>query len=1100
MFLFPFTVTVHGQNNNVNFDYPLIQNYTSKNYPAENINLAATQDEVGNMYFANLAGVLKFDGNYWTLIPTVKEAISLSYDSLTKTVYVGCVEDFGYIKIETNGKLVYQSLSSKMSKKENIGSVWDCIATHDGIYFNAQTALIRYKNGKFKFWESKSDYHSIFYAGGNLFVKETGTGLLFMEKDNLQFLEGSEIFSEKITVYIGKLKNQLNQYIIATRDHGLFSFNVEKKDSGFSSTIKPYEVNSSSLFKEYSIYKGVKLKDNFIAFGTKLGGLIIVDEKGNLITRLNSQNGLNCDFINNIFEDYQGNLWLCTDNGISLVMHSLPISNFMNIGNVDGIVESFAKIENTLFIGTSAGIYKFNVVLNQFQKINFPPVQVWQLSKIDNENALFAATSKGIYKIDSKGNSSLASNDIEIVFSITPSKLNKSIYYVGHANGFATFQYLNGKLTLLDKLTSINYEVRSVLEDSGGKLWLSTKYNGIICLFNFNHMLANKLYGANFVSFTMSNGLPSLNDNFVFEQNNKIIVATGDGIYSLNASKKHEQYSMNEFAKLKFRRDPNFEPYKNREPHQIYKMKFDENNNAWVLIFLPELVKYDIGLFNFEKKKDSFNNKPFKIISKERINEFYNDSNFIWFGGSDLIYCYNKSKKYAFDQTYNCIIDRVISNSDTIFSGNYYSKVSVADSIINQISLTQPKELKKSFAYQKNDFTFQFSAGYFVVENPTQFSCFLEGEDEKWSEWSNETFKTYMNLYEGDYVFKVKAKNIFGTESTVATYEFKILPPWYRTTVAYIIYILLAFGFVYGVVIIVTRNLNRIIKNQTAELQKQKDEIEHKNKEITDSIYYAKRIQDAIMPSNEYIKNMFLDSFVFFKPKDIVSGDFYWANLREHNAILTAVDCTGHGVPGAFMSMMGNDYLSDIIVDSKVNDPAEILNRLRSGIIKALKQRGESGESKDGMDMSLVNINKETLVLEYAGANNPLYIVRSKNLAPVANGASFSDDNGKQCLYEVKGNKFPVGIHMGTTLQPFTKHEIQLFSGDVVYLFSDGFADQFGGPSGKKLKYNQFKKFILESMFLTMEEQKIYLEQKLQEWQGDLEQVDDVLVIGIRIT
>jgi hypothetical protein len=172
---------------------------------------------------------------------------------------------------------------------------------------------------------------------------------------------------------------------------------------------------------------------------------------------------------------------------------------------------------------------------------------------------------------------------------------------------------------------------------------------------------------------------------------------------------------------------------------------------------------------------------------------------------------------------------------------------------------------------------------------------------------------------------------------------------------------------------------------------------------------------------------------------------------------------------------------------------------LRSGIIKALKQRGESGESKDGMDMALININKLTKEMDFAGANNPIYIVRSLDKPTPDNAIPYKLDNSNYCLYEIKGNKFPVGIHMGTTLQPFTKQSVTLHIGDAVYLFSDGFADQFGGPHGKKLKYTQFKKLILESLFLSMEEQKIYLEQKLNEWQGQLEQVDDILVIGIRI-
>jgi serine phosphatase RsbU (regulator of sigma subunit) len=334
---------------------------------------------------------------------------------------------------------------------------------------------------------------------------------------------------------------------------------------------------------------------------------------------------------------------------------------------------------------------------------------------------------------------------------------------------------------------------------------------------------------------------------------------------------------------------------------------------------------------------------------------------------------------------------------------------------------------------------------------------------------------------------------------TVVSYESTIFSPWYRTTLAYFLYVVLLIAFISGLFKIFASNLNRIIKTQTAKIQQQKDEIAIKNKEITDSIYYAKRIQDAIMPSNEYIKNMFEESFVLFKPKDIVSGDFYWANLRDNNAIIAAVDCTGHGVPGAFMSVMGNGYLNDIIVDSKINEPNEILNRMRNGIIKALKQSGEIGESKDGMDISLAHINKVSLILQYAGANNPLYIVRDKNKPNIENAVLFSGDSDKKILFEIKGNKFPVGIHMGITLHPFIKHEIQLIKGDVIYMFTDGYADQFGGPSAKKLKYNQFKKFILESMFLTMEEQKNYLEQKLKEWQNNLEQVDDVLVMGVKI-
>jgi serine phosphatase RsbU (regulator of sigma subunit) len=583
----------------------------------------------------------------------------------------------------------------------------------------------------------------------------------------------------------------------------------------------------------------------------------------------------------------------------------------------------------------------------------------------------------------------------------------------------------------------------------------------------------------------------------VHEIDGEISVITYNGIFKLNISGDINKMSLRQLSKLKFIKYIDKDPYHPKSDIQIHLLKQDDNKNLWIGALFPN-GKYDFLMLKNGDVKSKVE-APFRIISKDKINEFFFDSSYTWFGATNQIYCFNNNKNYNYQLKFNAQIHTIVSNLDTVFCGNYYANSKQGKKTFNQISTKQPEQLKKSFQYEVNDFTFFFSATSYIANNSSQFSCILEGEDEKWSEWSNENSKVYMNLYEGKYIFKVKAKNIFGTESTVATYEFTILPPWYRTTIAYIIYVFLSIGFVYTVVNIFTRNLNRIIKTQTAELQKQKDEIEVKNKEITDSIYYAKRIQDAIMPSNEYIKGMFQESFVLFKPKDIVSGDFYWANLRDNCAILTAVDCTGHGVPGAFMSMMGNDYLSDIIVDSKINDPAEILNMLRSGIIKALKQRGESGESKDGMDMSLVNINKLTKELEFSGANNPIYIVRSKDKPAPEKATTFNIDNSNYYLYEIKGNKFPVGIHMGTTLQPFTKQSVTLHTGDAIYLFSDGFADQFGGPHGKKLKYTQFKKLILESLFLSMEEQKIYLEQKLNEWQGQLEQVDDILVIGIRI-
>jgi serine phosphatase RsbU (regulator of sigma subunit)/ligand-binding sensor domain-containing protein len=1096
--LFTSSQLLLGQQSSINYGYPLIHNYTSKEYiVAENVNWAATQDELGNMYFANNHGILKFDGNYWTLISTNTQAISICYDSISKTVFVGCVEDFGFIKVSNNGKLSFVSLTNKLNKNEKIGMVWDCFSSPQGIFFKTENKLLRYKEGKFKTWEAKNNFHKSFYAGDKIFVRDVGTGLFCIEDNVMVYINGSEVFADQRVDFIEKSNKAENEYILASREKGLIRFQLINENGQYSIKLIPINNGTEKLFGSNIIYNGIKLSNNNLAFSTEAGGLLMIDMDGNLVTQYNIDNGLNCNLINDVFEDKNGNLWLSTENGISLVMHSLPNYNFQNKGNISGMTESIAKLGDVIYIGTSTGLFQFNKNKNQFEKFDFPFTQVWQLTAVNDKKSLIASTTKGIYRITSAGYNLLTST-IENVYTVCESQKHKNIYYVGHLNGFAAFKNENGKFNLIYNNPNINYSIRSITEDESGNIWLSTQYDGLIYVNTSQLNAYKKVNDLNSIKFTLENGLPNLNDNFVYIINKEVVVATYNGVYKLNNGKPLSTYSTAELGKLKFIKSKSFEPYNSEQDIQTKKLKVGVNTSIWMLSYFPN-GKYDFGSLTKNNNGFQWINTPFKIIAKDKINEFFIDSNLIWFGGSDLISCFDNSKKYPYNFKYCTNLKYVITASDTIFHGNYYKTYKTKQGDYNQLSNEQPEELKKSFSYQNNDFTFQFGATSFIADNPSKFSCFLEGEDEKWSEWNSETFKTYMNLYEGKYIFKVKAKNIFGTESTIATYEFSILPPWYRTKVAYFIYFILALGFVYGVVVIFTRNLNRIIKKQTAELYRQKDEIVRKNKEITDSIYYAKRIQDAIMPSNEYIKNMFTDSFILFKPKDIVSGDFYWANLRENNAILAAVDCTGHGVPGAFMSMMGNDYLNDIIVESKINEPHDILNKMRSAIIKALKQRGESGESKDGMDMALVNINKDTLILSFAGANNPLYIVRKSDKPAIANSIEFSYQNNKSILYEIKGNKFPVGIHMGTTLQPFIKQDIQLFKGDMVYMFSDGYADQFGGPVSKKLKYNQFKKFILESMFLTMEEQKIYLEQKLNEWQGDIEQVDDVLVMGVRI-
>ena len=282
------------------------------------------------------------------------------------------------------------------------------------------------------------------------------------------------------------------------------------------------------------------------------------------------------------------------------------------------------------------------------------------------------------------------------------------------------------------------------------------------------------------------------------------------------------------------------------------------------------------------------------------------------------------------------------------------------------------------------------------------------------------------------------------------------------------------------------RTLELKVQERTEEVVRQKEEVERQSrkvvelyKNVTDSIRYAKRLQDSILPPERRIRELLPESFVYYRPKDIVSGDFYWVDRVDGRVAFAAVDCTGHGVPGAFMSLIGHNGLNQAIRERGAGRPSEVLKVLNKLAFEALHKDREQFLVRDGMDMALCNYDPSRRVLEYAGANSPLYIVRGTEVL------RFSPDKRPIGSFELDG-------------QDFTDHRILLEQGDMVYLFSDGYADQFGGPKGKKFLYKRFRDLLLEISRYPAERQSSMLEEAFRGWRGVHEQVDDILVIGMR--
>jgi ligand-binding sensor domain-containing protein/serine phosphatase RsbU (regulator of sigma subunit) len=419
--------------------------------------------------------------------------------------------------------------------------------------------------------------------------------------------------------------------------------------------------------------------------------------------------------------------------------------------------------------------------------------------------------------------------------------------------------------------------------------------------------------------------------------------------------------------------------------------------------------------------------------------------------------------------------------------------------------------------YDDDFFSFEFVLLNYLDSEKNQYAYQMEGFDKGWNYIGNRRFASYTNLDAGDYVFRVKAADKRGIwNETGASIRLIIHPAWYNTwwfraLVAVSILSASISYYRYRIRIIIEQKevLETQVAERTADLQEekvkvetayseisvqkeslerayeeinlQKDELQRKSSHITSSINYAKRIQEAILPLKEEIRRALPDSFIMFKPRDIVSGDFYWFARKEDRLLIAAIDCTGHGVPGAFMSMIGNSLLNELVNELNFISPAEILKRLHQGVRKALKQEDSEDDATDGMDIALCAIDASRRTVEFAGASRPLFYISEGE------------------LLEMK----PTGNSIGGLLTEgegvYAQQTIHVTSPTSFYLFTDGYADQFGGVNRRKFMIKNLKQLLLDIQPLAFDQQKATLDSTIENWKGDASQTDDMLIIGFRL-
>ncbi|MBI2968032.1 MAG: SpoIIE family protein phosphatase [Bacteroidetes bacterium] len=1066
--------------------YPT-RNYTTKDYLALPQNWAIVQDKRGVLYFSNNQCILEYDGVNWRQILVTNESNirSLCMDS-TGVIYVGAQDEFGFLQSDSSGNMRYNSLTGLISdnKDKEFGDVWTCYATREGIFFQTSQKIFRYKDKTIKVWlaEETQTFHKMFYVHNRLLVRQRSVGLLELSGERLLRLPGGELFAEE-NIYFMVPFSPVDERVVLlnTSIRGLFTMALppgESQTSEYGSeliVLKSFPTQIDPFFFRYKIYNGILVQDDAVSVGTINKGIAVINRKGQLVDFLSKEIGLQDETIYSQFLDKEHNLWLGLNNGITRVDITSPITIFNDNNGLSGVVQSIARFKDTLYTATNLGVFYLvprSLRVNEknpkpeyprFVQIKDFSDECWALLSFRHYSPphLLVASNTGIYQIENNKARLLVKPNTWVLHR---SEKDSNRVFAGYVDGFASFYWSRNKWVYEGAFPEFEEEIQSLAEDPDGNLWLggprgvfraTLKYSGGPV--NNGDMTGQVVID----TFGTKNGI--LSDYvYVSRVQEKVIFAAPGYLFHFDGEN--------------FIHDSSFGTQFIDNSSGVHRIIEDDHGNIWLPNYTLQEGILELGFATKNSNgKYEFITKPFAAFSDELPYAIYPEPNTVWLGSTVGILRFDYSVLKKYDIPFNSIIRKVINEDSVIFNGTYYDKDKIS-------SVIQPHELKVVLPYLFNSLNFEFSSASYSDEAKSLYSYYLEGFDKNWSEWSNETKAVYTNFPEGLYYFRVKAKNIYGNESTEAVYEFTILPPWHRTWWAYTGYVLFFIGFVYGSILVSTRGLQKIIRERTAEVVKQKEVIEAKNRDILDSINYAKRIQDALLPHPPVIRKMFRNYFILYKPRDIVSGDFYWCAEKNGKMLITAADCTGHGVPGAFMSMIGHQLLNEIVGEKAIVTPALILENLRQGIIRALGQTGQTGEQKDGMDMALLALDYQNMTVEYAGANNPLYIVR-----------------GGEVL-ETKADKMPIGIY-GGIYKIFTNHTIPLQKGDKLIMSSDGYGDQFGGPDGKKFMKKRFKELIISVADQPMERQKEVLDKTIEDWKttGNTAQMDDILVIGIEI-
>jgi signal transduction histidine kinase/ligand-binding sensor domain-containing protein len=830
------SVAVCSQSMRIEDGLPFIRNYLPGEYKAHNQNFSVIDDNRGVMYFGNFAGILEFDGSDWQLIQANNKTriTALNKDSRGRLL-VGSYGEFGLLSPDSAGYMTFMKLDANYNGKPcNFNEVLHILVSDESSWFVTENILFKFDDSTITAILPESDILSAYSAGSKIFCLLKEEGLCEFVNNSFIPLAGCELLSETVDLKFIEAIDEQN-YLLATSNMGLYRYNGNE--------LLPFNTPVNAYLKKHIVSCGVSISDDGFAFGTEHGGVVILSLDGTCRQILTEDLGLNSNYVRHLYWK-NGGLWAALNNGLARIETPSPLVFYnLHLGLYGGVTD-ILRHKGFLYVATYTGLFFQDRNTGRFTQIPGLTTGCWSLTSSNDE--LLIASSAGVYVLSENSIEKLTNH---FALSVQSSEMDPSVVFVGHNAGMTILEKEKEGWNTIKELADLKLEITDICQDKEA-IWLSSTSNGLFRYFPENELLEH---------FDTTSGLPSNMMNKLNRLSNGIVITTTKGLYRFD--KDRSLFSPYEL--------PGTDSVFNRDWHnRIFE---DNSGNLWTY----DGDETHIQRYQLIERAFVNNSVSLSQVVNSVIWCVYGDPDgLIWLGGPDGLIRYTSSDELEVEVETNSIIREVRTTGDSLlFAGNYIGEK-------NRSGLLQNEFQKPVLNYEDNQIRFRFTAGSYHFNEELKYELQLKGYEDQWSEWTTSNSKEYSNLAPGNYTFMLRAKNVFNQQSTIATYEFTILKPWYWKWWAYLLYVLVA-GFLIAVIAIWrSRNLvkekerlENIVKERTAEVVVQKEEIEKQSRELAGKNNELERINVIVKAINSEINFTKLLQSILEKTKIIKGVD-----------------------------------------------------------------------------------------------------------------------------------------------------------------------------------------------------------------------------------